>query len=77
MTTVITNCPECDAEVEIEGNVIFETQWHPYGSTTAAEELVFVEIESNRCPECGMEPALEEGAASDWLAETAQQEAQW
>jgi uncharacterized protein (UPF0212 family) len=67
---VITNCPECDHEVELDFDVTFDRQWHDYGSTRAAEDLVEVELEGKAvCPECGAK--LNTDAASDRAIEDA------
>ena len=52
---VTANCPACDAEIEdIEGEVFFCRQGHPYGSTTAYEQVDEVDVPGEIvCPECG------------------------
>lgn len=78
MSTVsmTTNCPECDAEKEVEADVEFTSQYHPYGSTTAREDLVEVEvITDDLCAECGYElTAKQMDVIRDVLVEVAQNE---
>lgn len=53
MSYATVNCPECGEEVDVEGEVIFGHDDHPYGSTTAREHHVEVEVYGPlKCPEC-------------------------
>lgn len=55
MTSATMLCANCDAEFEVEAEVWFTTERHPYGSTTAAEHLVEVDGDPtpDACPDCG------------------------
>ena len=74
MTTDSIWCEECDEEFEVEADISFTTERHPYGSTTAEERLV--EIDGgpwpDTCPNCGH--AYDEQRALDRLIERAADE---
>ena len=60
MTTISTygstECPECGEEIpDIEVTVLFISERHPYGSTTATEHLAEIEESPDtiRCEDCG------------------------
>ena len=56
MTLVDYTCPNCDEEIEdIEADVEFSHDDHPYGSTTAREHHVEIEMNDDeiKCESCG------------------------
>jgi len=69
------NCPNCDEEIaDIEADIAFDFQYHPYGSTTAREDLIEVEAAPDEivCGECGYHyTAKEIDAVVDRLVEIA------
>ena len=71
MNYATVNCPECDEEIDVEGEVIFGHDDHPYGSTTAREDWVEVEVYGPlKCPECAEE--LDNEALEEALVEAAE-----
>ena len=47
---------ECPGDIEVTGTASFSTEHHPYGSTTASEELVEVEVDPiEPCAICGFQ----------------------
>jgi hypothetical protein len=81
MTYISITCPneECEAEIEdIEAEVTDASTRHPYGSTTALEKLVEIEMVDSeiKCAECGyVLTGKEYDEVEDRLIETAQEEA--
>lgn len=57
-----TDCPNCGADVDdIEGDVLFDTQYHPYGSTSVPEDITEIEGPAEvTCDECGYKLTAEE-----------------
>lgn len=63
MASVTEECANCGKEFELEADVSSEVQYHPYGSTTAAERYIDFEwISDPSCPHCGeaLVPAQED-----------------
>lgn len=74
MTSVTLWCENCDGEFEVETEVEFVTEHHPYGSTTAAEHLVEWDGDPtpDACPDCGQRYDIDK--ALDLIIETASNE---
>jgi len=58
MTYISITCPneKCEEEIEdIEADVNFSHDYHPYGSTTAREDHVEIEMHDSeiKCESCG------------------------
>lgn len=71
-TAITCSNEECGADIDIDGEVIIGIQRHPYGSTTAVEDISEVDgIEPTCCPECRHD--IDEDAAAEALMETARE----
>ena len=71
MSYATVNCPVCDEEIDVEGEVTFGHDDHPYGSTTAREYWTEVEVYGPmKCPECAEE--LDQEALEEALVEAAE-----
>jgi hypothetical protein len=72
MSYATVTCPNeaCEADIDVEGDVAFGHDDHPYGSTTAREYHTEVEVYGPlNCPECGA--ALDEEEIADEMIEAA------
>ena len=71
MSYATVNCPVCDEEIDVAGEVTFGHDDHPYGSTTARENWTEVEVYGPfQCPDCG--ELLDEEGLADALIEAAE-----
>lgn len=80
MTLISYDCPECGEEIaDIEADVSFDHQDHPYGSTTAREELVEIEMHDDKikCEECGYVLDGKEYADVEDRMQTTAQDERW
>lgn len=65
-TTVVTcDWDDCGAEYEISAEVVTGWDDHPYGSTTARENWVEVDMDENAlaCPKCGGEVGYDDAVS--------------